>query len=719
MQKPRLDRIDYLVALAAAAALLVAYSFTVAHGITGEDSGEFISVAHAFGVAHPPGYPLYTILAHIATVAIPIGSVAFRVNMLSAVLGSASAGVLALLVIKVTSSRVAAWTAATALGLSLQFWTLSVAAEVYTLHTLIILCQLLVLYVWREKRNHRLLLLFAFLYGLGLANHPSMLGLAPVYAVYILLVDRQPLKKPVLLISMVALFALGMSPYLCLFLRARANPFPNWGNIQSLSDLFTHFMRKQYEGVTAEEGRSVALLLGQLGALANYAVTQFTKVGAALVAAGFLWHLSRGAGQTIFLWTGIALMSSMGVAVFTNFPPDRAHLSANYQFFLPLNCVAALWLGLALASFCRLLPRARRFRLPLLALPILLPVLLLVANHADCDRSNYHLNEDLAASLAATVEPDAVLFGTSDPINFALFYTQVVRGERLDIDFATPYGPNAFNKGLPAGLNLKRYPPPLSPQSKQEALDAIREVKRPLYFAQCDALAESLPGWKMRPVGLLWQLLPDDDTSWIERSESAWAKVKFRNVNLDPEVPSLDIDIFRDLNADWVMARTFYMKAVYLIETGKLDPARTHLARVLELADGLRAVLNNGGFLLIQQGIPSESIPFFHKAAQADPRSMSTRVTLAEAMFYSGLFSQAFRILEGVLRYDGTRPPVLERVGDFFKRIGDAHRAAGRLRDAGDAYQRALRAYDEGLHRGGDGTVRRKRDDLARSLGAK
>ena len=719
MQKPRLDRIDYLVALAAAVALLVAYGFTVAHGITGEDSGEFISVAHAFGVAHPPGYPLYTILAHIATVAIPVGSVAFRVNLLSGVLGAASAGVLALLVIKATSSRLAAWTAATALGLSLQFWTLSVAAEVYTLHTLLILCQLLVLYVWREKRNHRLLLLFSFLYGLGLANHPTMLGLAPVYAVYVLLVDRQPLRRPVLLLSMVALFVLGLSPYLCLFLRARANPFPNWGNIQSLSDLFTHFARKQYEGVTAEEGRSVALLLGQLGAVANYAVTQFTKLGAALVAAGFLWHLSRGSGPTIFLWTGIALMSSLGVAVFTNFPPDRPHLFANYQFFLPLNCVAALWIGLAVASFGHLVRRARRLYVALLILPALFPLLLLWSNYAYCDRSNYHLNEDLAAGLAATIEPDAVLFGTSDPVNFALFYTQVVRGERLDIDFATPYGPNAFNKHLPPGLNLNRYRPPLSPQSKQEALDAIRELNRPLYFAQRDILAESLPGWTMRPTGLLWQLLPEDDTSWIERNDSTWEKTKFRNFNLDPESPSPESDIFRDLNADWLMAHAFYMKAVYLAERGELDMARKNLARVLDLADGLRAVLNNSGFLLMDHGRPSEAMLFFHQAARADPRHMLTRVMLAECMLLSGLVFDASRILHFVRLNPETEPEVLESVGDTFCRIGEAHRAAGRVREAADAELEALAAYEEALRRGADGAIRRKLDDLLRSLGGK
>ena len=70
------------------------YVATLAPTVTGEDSGELIAAAYGWGVAHPPGYPLWTILAGLAVRVLPFASVAYRVNLLSAVLGSFSAAIL-------------------------------------------------------------------------------------------------------------------------------------------------------------------------------------------------------------------------------------------------------------------------------------------------------------------------------------------------------------------------------------------------------------------------------------------------------------------------------------------------------------------------------------------------------------------------------------------------------------------------------------------------
>ena len=77
------------------------YLSTLYPSVPGGDSGELIVAADQLGVAHPPGYPLFTLLGKIASW-LPVGSVAWRVNLLTALLAAAAAGVLAGAVSKLT-----------------------------------------------------------------------------------------------------------------------------------------------------------------------------------------------------------------------------------------------------------------------------------------------------------------------------------------------------------------------------------------------------------------------------------------------------------------------------------------------------------------------------------------------------------------------------------------------------------------------------------------
>jgi len=68
--------------------IFVVYFWSAPRTVVLEDDGIFILAAYFNGIAHPPGYPLYTLLGHLATY-LPFGSVAFRVHLLSAFFGCA------------------------------------------------------------------------------------------------------------------------------------------------------------------------------------------------------------------------------------------------------------------------------------------------------------------------------------------------------------------------------------------------------------------------------------------------------------------------------------------------------------------------------------------------------------------------------------------------------------------------------------------------------
>src|ERR1700726_5234076 len=90
LSRENIKTLGYAAALFAAAGLL--YFFTAARDIVVGDTPELITAAATLGVAHEPGYPLFTMLGHLFSL-LPIGPLPFRVNLFSVVCDAAAVGV--------------------------------------------------------------------------------------------------------------------------------------------------------------------------------------------------------------------------------------------------------------------------------------------------------------------------------------------------------------------------------------------------------------------------------------------------------------------------------------------------------------------------------------------------------------------------------------------------------------------------------------------------
>ncbi|XP_030786408.1 transmembrane protein 260 isoform X2 [Rhinopithecus roxellana] len=80
--------------IAVFAAVAAVFTLTLPPSVPGGDSGELITAAHELGVAHPPGYPLFTLVAKLAITLFPFGSIAYRVNLLCGLFGAVAASLL-------------------------------------------------------------------------------------------------------------------------------------------------------------------------------------------------------------------------------------------------------------------------------------------------------------------------------------------------------------------------------------------------------------------------------------------------------------------------------------------------------------------------------------------------------------------------------------------------------------------------------------------------
>lgn len=310
------------------------YLIRLTPGVGWYDAPEFVGVATTFGIAHPTGYPLYSLTGRLFTFMLGwAAEPAVIVNVLSAVAGGATLAVITLVTwqlirllrlgplpraFRIVSSVMPA----AILGSMALFMEQAVVAEVYTLHTFMVGLLLLLglqlvldaekplpileagelrsmgVAVWGTAGWKRPLLI-AFLAGVGLGNHftlvlyfPALLmlfwwALRPESDTLPVIRTESTSRQIVsLLIPVTLLLLLGVSIYLIIPMRASLNPPFNWGE----ADTLRGFVRL----VTAAEARARA--------------AQFMPV----TAWGIWFEIARGMSLPIFalsilgwIWAGI------------------------------------------------------------------------------------------------------------------------------------------------------------------------------------------------------------------------------------------------------------------------------------------------------------------------------------------------------------------------------------------------------------------------------
>jgi hypothetical protein len=187
-----------LAALAVGTVVLAGYVLTLAPTVTFWDAGELIAAARTLGIPHPPGTPLFVLLAHVWALLVPFGEYAARTNLLSATASAAAAATWFLVVLE-TTTRLAgrdqpaaqvvqvggAAAAALAGAFSFTNWQNSNETEVYALATLTIALIVWCALRWREHRSPRPLLLAIYLLALSVGNHLLALLAGPALVVFL------------------------------------------------------------------------------------------------------------------------------------------------------------------------------------------------------------------------------------------------------------------------------------------------------------------------------------------------------------------------------------------------------------------------------------------------------------------------------------------------------------------------------------------------------
>ena len=197
MAAQRASRVDMALPWLVWIAFFLLYSSTAAPSIVAlfDDTLEFQLVLPTFGIAHPTGYPLYTLLGGVWSRLLPFGNWAWRTNLLSAFAAAATVALLFLLARRLTRAAAgrgdnwAGLAAVAAFGFGPIWWLQATVAEVYALHNLlaaaILWTALTIPDLTGAARNRRVMLLLALI-GLGLAHHRTVVLLLPGLFIFLL-----------------------------------------------------------------------------------------------------------------------------------------------------------------------------------------------------------------------------------------------------------------------------------------------------------------------------------------------------------------------------------------------------------------------------------------------------------------------------------------------------------------------------------------------------
>jgi len=577
-----------LLAPVIAGICLAVYLLTLSPTVGFIDSGELAAVACTLGVAHPTGYPLFTLLGRLFVMLPLPWEEIVRLNLMAALMCAASVFVffqLSLVLLEPVVRRfgfspslrfAASGGASLLLGFSETWWSQAVSAEVYALHMLLVTTTLLVFFRAVEGRREALWYAGAFLLGLCFTNHMTTILLVPglVYLYFSRFgFHRSSLNR---LLRLLPVFLLGLSLYIYLPLRAAVPPPLNWGDPSTLERLLWHLRGKQYSvwifSSTEVIGRQLTHFLTSLPG-------EFAYPGliAALAGLVVLWRASRRGAITTILFFAFCVLYAVNYDIQDIDP-----------YFLLAHMMIGLWGGCGLLAvghwWVRVWGWGRTVAAALLLLSGFLP---LGMHYRDVDQSENRLVEDYTRNVFLSLAPNALVLSYQwDYWVSASYYYQNVRSVRRDVtvvdkellrrswylrelEVQKPWLIRAsqgevdafrrelekFEKGLP-------YNPAVIQARFVEMITSFlsrSRLSRPVYVTG-EIEAEFTPGYQRVPEGLAFRLEPD--TLFHEpRMPDLVVRPLEREGRLE--------DMIRRL-----YAQAFFAHGEYLLRAGQVEGAR-------------------------------------------------------------------------------------------------------------------------------------------------
>ncbi len=414
---------------------LIVYVLTLAPDVYFTDSGELASVATSLGIAHPTGYPLFTLVGYLWSNLLPWSHI-FNLNLMAAFATAASSMMLFLslsllftefkLISKVAlhSSELKNLLLALFISFGYSFalttWQQATSVEVYSLQLLLINTFIFIILkaYYSSEKSDIYLILSGFVLGLGVANHLTSFMLIPAGLIIFFAKTKniKPKSRYKLLAYVVGATLLGVLLYLYLPIRSAQSPMFNWGEVHRRFDKFIyHVTGAQYQ---------VWMFSDSAASKENFKLffelipSQLTWIGVLFLFYGF-YVLYRG--SKIIFWSLIStamlcVMYSMNYSI---------HDIASY--FVTAYIVLFLIVGLAAKQLMN-------YQVNLVYLFAFIPLFNIYSHYETNDLSNDKTVSEYYRLVTESAEKDAIIISAQwDFWVSAFWYKDKIEGKRQDI----------------------------------------------------------------------------------------------------------------------------------------------------------------------------------------------------------------------------------------------------------------------------------------------
>ena len=462
---------------------LILYSWTLAPTVTLTDSGELIVAARGLGIAHPPGVPLWVILAHLASL-VPFGNVAVRINFSSALFAALACAMLTLAVAELTAiasylatskrrkrvgqrsktaeeprlARLLLAAPALGAGLLMAFsrtlWAYATITEVYALNTLLILVIFFLMLRWRRRivedrthistmsntrqvagpitRHDIYLYAAALVFGLALGVHHVTVALTlPAIALIVFRTQGVRLfaSRRLFYAALISIGAL-VAVYAYLPFAASRSPVINWGHPRSLQEIWWHITGRQYQVYFSFQPE---IMGAQLAEFCRMALREFgfpwLPLSLVLAFAGFIDAFKRD--RTTFWFLLTIIVADLAYALSYEIAEDKD------AYYLPTFISIAIAAGLGIRWMIqRALSKpapAGKLSVAVATVVLLVCAIPLGANWHFNNRRQYFIAHDYVENLLSTIAPNGLLLTLDWQVVSPMFYAQEVERLRPDV----------------------------------------------------------------------------------------------------------------------------------------------------------------------------------------------------------------------------------------------------------------------------------------------
>ncbi|XP_020775420.2 transmembrane protein 260 isoform X1 [Boleophthalmus pectinirostris] len=442
---PWAPRKSWMLCGATAACVAALYVPCVQRSVPGGDSGELITTACELGVAHPPGYPVFTLLAWLSMRLLPSLSPAHSVNLMSSLLGALASSALCLTVCRLEGPVPGAALAGGMFAVSRLTWQWSVVAEVFTLNNL---CVGLLFFLSacfhcadngpeRSKIAH----LGAFCSGFGLCNQHTLVLYMVVIIPWVL--HRLYAEKELSLHRLVSLgvcFGAGFLPYIYIPVSSFLNTARwSWGDQTSLSGLLTHLLRSEYGTFSLAKTSGSVNMTMMLQAQLEHCLADLSLPVLVLAGNGLLLSIKdKKCGTISFLVTAMLLVYSLFFAWRANLDIGRPLLLGVVErFWLQSDAAVCVLAGLGLSRTCSILERklgcGALWKITGWLLTITLVAHIVHINHKECDLSTNSVVERFGQELLSSVPKNSIILTRGDLPGNSLRYLHYCQDVRPDV----------------------------------------------------------------------------------------------------------------------------------------------------------------------------------------------------------------------------------------------------------------------------------------------